>query len=139
MDTMTLTTLTTDEIVHGFADRTLPAHHFTHDAHLTVCHHSICRVGRDATFDHFRWAIRAFNTAKGTANTDTSGYHETLTRYYIGTVAHLIALGRDDLPSILVDPACARDAPLKHWSRRLLMSVEARRSWTDPDLLPLPW
>ena len=79
--------------------------------------------------------IRAYNEATGTPNTDAGGYHETLTAYYVGAV-HAAATTP---VALLTHPACRRDAPLRHWSRVRLLSVEARRSWLDPDLAPLPW
>ena len=43
------------------------------------------------------------------------------------------------IPDLLADPRCQRDAPLRHWSAPLLQSEQARATWVDPDLEPLPW
>jgi hypothetical protein len=125
-----------DDLVARFDDRTLPKSAWTHDAHLTVCLHAVRRMPVDAAVDHLRAAIRAFNEATDTPNTTTAGYHETLTRYYVGAVAHL---GDVPLDAVLAHPACTRDAPLRHWERPSLFSVDARMAWLEPDLAPLPW
>ena len=90
----------------------------------------------DETVEFFRGAIRAYNEATGVENTTTSGYHETLTRYYVGAVA---SLGAAPLDQVLTAPQCTTAAPLGHWSRAALFSPEARADWIDPDLAPLPW
>jgi hypothetical protein len=125
-----------DELVARFHDRTLAKADWTHDAHLTVCLDTVRRLPIAAAVDHLRTAIRAFNEATHTANTDSSGYHDTLTRYYVGAVARLRDAGLD---IVLAHPACARDAPLRHWRRSTLFSVAARRGWVAPDVAPLPW
>ncbi len=82
-----------------------------------------------------RKAIRRYNEATGVVNTETAGYHETLTRYYVGAVAGLRAASIDE---VLEAPECQIDAPLRFWSRDRLFSVDARARWAGPDLMPLP-
>ena len=125
-----------DEIVAGFETRTLPKPAWTHEAHLAVCWATVRRLGVEAALTHLRAGICTYNESTATVNSDSSGYHETLTRYYIGAVADL------DLPSIdevIAHPRCDRTAPLQHWSRAHLFSVEARLGWAEPDLAPLPF
>jgi hypothetical protein len=89
-----------------------------------------------------REAIRAYNEATGVVNGPDSGYHETVTRFYVHVVARFLA-GMDPAGSIevqaaaLVEALGARDLPLRHWSRERLFSVEARRGWVEPDLQAL--
>ena len=83
--------------------------------------------------------IWRYNEASGTANTDSGGYHETITQFY------LLALGscRARLPAglplheqanrVLASRFAARELPLDYWSRERLFSVEARRVWVPPD------
>lgn len=138
------------DLVARFETRTLAKAEWTHEAHLTVCLATLRRLGPDAALDHLRASIRAYNDVVGTPNTATSGYHETLTRYYLGAVAAAAADagtrdGRDGdvldrlLADVLVDETCGREAPLRHWSRDRLFSVAARREWSPPDLAPLRW
>lgn len=83
-----------------------------------------------------RLPIGARLEATGTANTDTGGYHETVTAYHVGAVHALVDRSLDEL---VAHPVCSRAAPLSHWSRERLFSVAARRRWVPPDLAPLPW
>jgi hypothetical protein len=86
--------------------------------------------------------IRAYNEAVGTANTDTSGYHETLTQLYIRGVRHFLVTC--DTPgllakvnALLVSEMAPRDWPLRFYSRDRLFSLEARRGWIEPDIAPI--
>lgn len=119
------------DLVVAFEARTLPRSEWTHEAHLAVCWHTVRRLGRVGALDHLRLAIAAFNEATGGSNTTTSGYHETLTRYYVEAVADLAGHGLDD---VLRHPSCTRDAPLRLWTRERLLSTEARTGWVPPDL-----
>lgn len=67
-------------------------------------------------------------------NSDSSGYHETLTVFFVGAVA---GLGAGTFAEVVRSPLVDRDAPLRYWSRERLFSVEARRQWVAPDLAPL--
>lgn len=124
-------------LLDEFERRTLPRARWTHEAHLVVCRQVLRRLADPAAaLDHLRRAIRAYNEATGTANTDTGGYHETVTAYYVGAVHALVDRSLDEL---VAHPACSRAAPLSHWSRERLFSVAARRRWVPPELAPLPW
>lgn len=121
----------------AFRDFTLPKSDWTHEAHLRVCWAALTTT-RDpsATVGLLRQAIREYNTATGVENTATSGYHETLTQYFVGAVA---SLGPTSIREVIDAPRCSTHAPLRHWSRTLLFSPMARATWTDPDDAPLPW
>ncbi len=131
--------MTEDEairLIEDFEHLRLPKPQWTHEAHVVVCRATLQRMGPADALDHLRRAIRAYNETTGVANTDTSGYHETLTAYYVGAVD---AASPTSLDELVAHPACARTAPLRHWSRARLFSVEARRAWAAPDLEPLCW
>ena len=124
------------ELVEAFQDRTLPKVSWTHEAHLVVCWYALREMSVDESIARLRAAIRAYNEATGTPNTDTSGYHETLTRYYVEAIAQQAG---QPLESIYSAEECRRNAPLAYWSRDALFSVAARRDWFEPDLRDLPW
>lgn len=126
----------TMQIYDRFRDRTLPKSEWTHEAHLRVCWASLSRLSTTDTIDALRDGIRAYNEATGVENTPTAGYHETLTLYYVRAVA---ALDAPTIDEVIVAPQVTTTAPLRHWSRDLLFSREARAEWTEPDLAPLPW
>ncbi|MEN9644999.1 MAG: hypothetical protein RL238_1668 [Actinomycetota bacterium] len=127
---------TVDDLVAAFEARTLPKAEWTHEAHVVVCWSTVARLGGDAALAHLRTAIPRYNVATGTPNSDTDGYHDTITVYYVAAVT---ALAGAPLDEVIAHPSCSRAAPLAYWSREQLFSVPARRGWVEPDLQPLPW
>ncbi len=89
--------------------------------------------------------IRAFNDTVGTVNSDSSGYHETITLASLRAARGVFVSFPDDVPvyrivNILMKTNFANpNWLLEYWSRDRLMSVEARRAWLDPDLKALPF
>lgn len=115
---------------------TLPKPEWTHEAHVAACWATLRRMEPDEALDALRSAIRSYNVSTGVANTATSGYHETITRYYVGALA---SLGACSAEGAIADARCTRTAPLAHWSNELLFSEAARARWVAPDLAPLSW
>lgn len=143
-----LVPFTSDEQViaigRGLVARTLPKPDWTHRAHFAAALWLIeeCAQGEVALM--LPGLIRAYNEATGTANTDTSGYHETITQASL-RAARAFRAERAHLPlhavcnELMASPFGRSDWILAHWSRERLFSVEARRVWLEPDLLPLPF
>lgn len=119
-----------DDFIHG----RLAHGEWTHEAHLITCWVTLQDREPAEAIDYLRASIKAHNCGTGVANTDTSGYHETLTRYYVHAVSQAAASAPEDL---FADPTCDRKAPLNHWSKELLFSTQARLNWTEPDLQQL--
>jgi hypothetical protein len=127
-----------------FLDRSLPKPEWTHAAHFAVTlwlmRH---RPDLDLKTEMPR-LIRAFNEATGTPNTDTGGYHETITQASLGAVRALLTVAptqplHEILDGLLTSPLGDSNWLLEYWSRERLFSVEARRRWLPPDLKPLPY
>jgi len=127
-----------------FAAAAIPATEWTHHAHLTVGLWHVARFGPDAALDRMRAGIRRLNAAHGTIDSDTRGYHETITCAFVRLLAGFLAARPAGEPlaaavaALLAGPLAARDVLLRHYSRERLMSVAARRAWIEPDLTPLP-
>lgn len=132
-----------DRIGRGLLDRSLPKDEWTHAAHFAAAFWILTRPGMDAMRD-MPPAIRAYNESTGGMNTDTAGYHETI------TVASLRAARKwlEDRPGVplhhalealLASPFGRSDWLLKYWSRETLFSVAARKTWVEPDVQPLPF
>lgn len=129
------TPITVDELVARFLNGTLPRESWTHPAHLFVCHHLLATSSPGEVLDDLRVRIAAHNERVGVLPYH-GGYHETITRYYVEAVA---ATAPASTAELLAAPALQREAPLRHWSRTVLGSAEARRTWVPPDRDPLPW
>jgi hypothetical protein len=129
-----------DAFVLRFRERTLPKAEWTHHAHLAVGTWHVHRYGVATAINLLRDGIRALNDSHGTANTDSSGYHETITRAYAWLIAEFLAAGptgatlAERVQALLASPLAGKNALLEYYSRDRLMSVAARRGWITPDL-----
>lgn len=131
-------------IAEGLLARTLPRAEWTHEAHLAATLYLLLRrpdVNLDAELPGI---IRAYNESVGGVNSDSEGYHETITRTFLHGVR--LFLGEADprqplhalVNELLLSPMGARDWPLRFYSPERLFSVDARRSFIPPDLAALP-
>ena len=127
----------------AFEACTLPREEWTHRAHLTVALWYLSRLPAEAAEEAIRTGIRRYNASRGIVTTETSGYHETLTRFYVHVVGRFVReepAGDGDWAAranALFERCGARDLPLRHYSKERLMSKEARFGWIEPDLCPL--
>lgn len=129
----------------GLLDRTLPKPHWTHAAHFAAAAWIIRERPDLAPERDMPGIIRAYNAATGGENTDTAGYHETITQASLRAARAFLATLSADTPlhaacnALLASPLGDKGWPLAYWSREVLFSVEARRGWVDPDQQPLPF
>ena len=124
------------EVVQRFLDGTLASEHWTHLAHLLVCRHVLeTSETAEVAVDRLRPLIEAHNARVGLRR-GHGGYHETVTRYFVGAMAHA---NPPTIAALLTDPSLRCEAPLDHWSREALATDAARERWLDPDLAPVPW
>ena len=131
-----------EDLVSAFRAGTLPKADWTHAAHLRVGVWHVLTYG-DAALDQLREAIRRLNEAHGTPNSDTSGYHETITWTFVRLIAHLRDQHPPDIPAarladVAVERLSDRSLPGRYFSPALLASSEARRRVVAPDRDPLP-
>jgi hypothetical protein len=131
-------------IGHGLITRTLPKPAWTHGAHFSatlwlLSSRVVSEVMRDLP-----GMIRSYNEATGVANSETRGYHETITQASI-RAAHSFLLASPRRPlfatcnALMESPLGNSEWLLTYWSRPRLFSVEARRAWIDPDIMALPF
>lgn len=121
----------------AFEDGSLPEENFDHKAHVYAAWCALRRYGDPAGRERFVAALRRFVDIHGAQ----SKYHDTITRAFLQIIADrsrdtagwqtfrrshaaLVGHGMEEL--------------LKHYSRDLLFSDEARTGFVDPDLHPLP-
>jgi hypothetical protein len=133
----------TDRLAEAFLACTLPASEWTHEAHLRVGLWHRLRMPAEASLENLRDRIRHYNESLGNENSDTDGYHETITRFYVILIDRFVAgadvtRGIDELSDELIARLGFRGLPLDYYSPDRIFSVEARRAWVAPDLAPLP-
>src|SRR5262245_52173365 len=68
-----------ERLVTGFEDGSLPKLEWTHQAHMTVAFWYLSKYSEAEATNLIRGGIKKYNQAVGTKNTETSGYHETIT------------------------------------------------------------
>ena len=131
-------------IGEGLVARTLPRADWTHEAHLAATTWLLLRrpdLDLDAKLPDI---IRGYNESVGGVNSDTEGYHETITRTFLHGVRLFLAESDTGEPlhklvnGLLLTPMGRRDWPMRFYSAARLFSVEARRTFVEPDLGALP-
>jgi hypothetical protein len=129
-----------ESFIVAFEARTLPKPCWTHQAHLIVALWYNLRHRADEALDLVRENIKRYNEAVGTLNTETSGYHESITVFYMWAVRQFIVdAGPEaslvELANRLISGKCAaRSFPFEYYSRELLLSTEARLRRVEADV-----
>ena len=132
------------DVGEGLLDCTLSREQWTHGAHLAATVYLVLKHPKIDLDVELPGIISRYNESVGTANSDSGGYHDTITRAYLGGIRLFlsktdVARPVDELVNeLLMTPMGRRDWPLRFWSKELLFSVEARRKWVEPDLAPMP-
>jgi hypothetical protein len=133
-----------EHIGEGLLARTLPRAEWTHEAHLAATTYLLTRrldIDIDKVLPDI---IRGYNESVGGVNSDSEGYHETITRVFLRAVRLFLGEPDSHVPlhelvnELLLSPMGRRDWPLGFYSRERLFSVEARRKFIPPDLAALP-
>jgi hypothetical protein len=127
-------------IGEGLLARTLPRADWTHEAHLAATAWLILERPDVAPERDLPAIIRGYNESVGGVNSDTEGYHETITQVSIRGVRGYLARTDPALPladkvnGLLGAEEGRRDWPLRFYSPERLFSREARLRWVEPDL-----
>jgi hypothetical protein len=123
----------------GLLNRTLPKPEWNHAAHFAAAIWLLALPDIDAVAA-MPGIIRAYNEATGVANTDTGGYHETITQASLRAAAHALAWPlHDACNTLLASPCGDPDWLQRYWSRERLFSAFARSNWAEPDVTPFPF
>ena len=132
-----------DAFVQRFERAALLPEEWTHAAHLVVGTWYVYEYGAGEALVRLRAGITRLNEAHSTPNTETRGYHETITRAYVQLIAAFVVSQRSKgalacVCDVLEGPIGLRDVLFTYYSRSRLNSVVARKGWVEPDLRPFP-
>ena len=136
----------TDDEIEGVARAmmacTLPKAAWTHAAHFAAALW-LLRARGEAAYTEMPGLIRRYNESVGGRNTDTEGYHETITQASLHMAARELRASDgaplcDVLARLMAGPCGRSGWSVSHWTKDRLMSPEARRVWLAPDLAALP-
>lgn len=133
-----------ERVGEGLLARRLPRDEWTHEAHLAATTYLLLKRPDIEIDRELPDIIRRYNETVGGVNSDTEGYHETITRLFLSGVRLFLVEANPSAPlfdlvnELLLSPMGSRNWPLAFYSTERLFSVEARRHFVDPDLRPLP-
>ncbi len=124
-------------VISGFEDATISRDAWKHAEHLTVALHYLGLHDIDTATDKMRSGLFTLLGAFGVNLTKEMPYHETLTVFWMRTVADFNAAKNG---TSLLDKANElvatydKDYPLRFYSREYLFSDEARARFVEKDL-----
>jgi hypothetical protein len=144
----------TERVVKRFLSCTLPKQEWTHEAHLRVGLWHLLYHSPSESMARLRKSIKKYNIACGVENTDSQGYHETITRFYVLLIARFVETNIHLVNKIVITPSNEivnvdlltdeliksyedRSLIFEYYSRNRLMSKAARLEWVEPDLMSL--
>ncbi len=111
---------------------------FGHEAHVRLAYVYLAESGVEPAVQRMRQALLAFLEHN---DVPRSKFHETLTRSWILAVRHFMnkssSTSADDFMSRNPELLDSR-IMLTHYSAEVLFSAEARESFVEPDLDPIP-
>ena len=133
------------EFLQQFEACSLPKEAWTHRAHLKVAYLYLTQHPFEQAADKVRSGIKAYNAAIKVVEGPMTGYNETTTMAFLHLVGAIIAAYGEYYPTATADEFCDRHPQLlsKHilrffYSPQQRMHPDAKTSFVEPDLTPLP-
>lgn len=133
-------------LINEFNNCTLPRELWNHQAHLIIALWYLIHYDQLTAIQLIRERIQRYNSAMNIITTKNSGYHETITLFWIylvnsylyltQTPKNLLSTSLLNLANDLIRIYGDKNLPLEYYSRDLLMSSKSRQSWLEPDLKP---
>jgi len=142
MPTLPVTEREIDEFLAAFEGCTLPKEKWTHAAHLLTGACYVHAMGREPALERMRECVSRYNVSVGGKNTETSGYHETITVMWIRLLDRLRqevgSMERAAFAALAVEQFEPRRAVFReYYDFDVVASTEARLRWVEPTLKPL--
>lgn len=132
--------------VRALLAATLPKARWTHQGHLAATAGLILLHPEMPLDTALPELIRRLNDSHGVPNSDTRGYHATITIFFLAAIRHYLSRhdttrpAHEQVNALLDGPLGAGKAVMgAYWSDGVLYSAEARRHWVPPDIKPIPY
>ena len=126
----------------AFENCTLPYSEWTHRAHVRVAWLYVSQHDLLIATDRMRSGVKAYNKATNTPEAIDRGYHETITQAFMRLV---FAANSKTGPHASSADFCDHHPKLlektilqQFYSNARLFTVEAKSTFVEPDLSPLP-
>lgn len=131
-----------ETFIQQFEACSFPFDQWHHRAHVKLAYLYLTRCGFDAAVTKLRNGIRAYNAANKVPDQPTSGYHETITQFWLRIVeATVQQYGQMPTADEFFDQHPQLSQKKNHrlfYSPGRFMSPEAKREFVEPDLTKLP-
>ena len=114
---------------------------WTHGAHVGTAAYYAFELGPEALFERMKTGIKYHNECVGTPNTEDNGYHETLTRFWAGTIGEFVGRRGFSTRFEAVKGATQlfgedRDRHRLYYGFDVVRDRRARKEWIPPDRKP---
>ena len=126
-----------NDFLRAFENGSWPGAEWKHAHHLVMATCYVMTYGRDDALNRARENIARYNESQGNKNTEDSGYHETLTVFWIDAVAREIPPETSRVEAVrhvVEQLAPKRDLWRDYYSFDVVKSKEARARYVAPDL-----
>ena len=130
-------------LIERFEDGSLRCSEWNHNVHLTIAIWYLAHFDEPQAAERVIDGIRRFNRVHDVQTTTRSGYHETLTLFWLGVARRFLQRARRDEPTLdLINAFIALygDRPRlyrDYYSKERIRSWRARHFWVEPDLKSL--
>lgn len=124
----------------GFEEGTWPASRWNHATHVAMAACYLREHQPEEALLRIRSGLYRYHLSQGGAHTATSGYHETLTLFWVARITEYLRALPPDTPLLdAVNGATRqfgqqRKLHKSYYSWDIVNDPEARRSWRAPDL-----
>lgn len=132
-----------ENLIQQFENGTLPKSEWTHEAHLIVGLKMVLTY-KEQAFSEMKKRIIRFNESIGTINSESSGYHETLTVFWLWAIQQFCnekGITQFDVAAVdellFYEPLSRRKLVEDYYSEVILLLPEARRRFIRPDEKPM--
>jgi len=133
---------TLERFIADFEAGAYPLASWKHREHVIMASWYLMRLTAHEATPTIRAGIQRYNLAQGNQNTATSGYHETLTIFWIHILAHALQSAQGSVltrvRAMAVEFGSKALLYRDYYSFDVVNSVEARYQWMEPDLKTLP-
>lgn len=133
-------------LVRNFESTRLPRKQWDHAAHLAVTMWYVSLLSEAEASNRVVEGIRAYNWAHDIRRTRHSGYHETITFFWLSVARsfrqqHKDASVFDRVNAFVAEYRDRQNLILDYYEPTTLATWEARSSWVSPDRqhLPITW
>ena len=131
-----------DAFLAAFESCAHPLDQWHHREHVKLAYILLLRYPLDEAIARARSGIKAYNQSKNLPDELSSGYHETMTQAWMRIIhATLCEYGPAENADAFYEqhPQLSQKKNLRlFYSRDRFVSWEAKRSFREPDLAPLP-